>query len=42
MCVQSVLDFDADDICCLRVTTMKELSFQDDILSIQRPLRTSV
>ena len=31
---QSIVDFDAANICCLYVTTMKAMSFQGDIPSI--------
>ena len=31
---QPIVDFDAADICCLYVTTMKAMNVQDDILSI--------
>ena len=31
---QPIVDFDAADICCLYVTTMKAMNFQDDIPSI--------
>ena len=31
---QPIVDFDAAENCCLYVTTMKTMNFQDDILSI--------